>query len=176
MDIPPPPQNYYAPPPPPKKDGCWKWGAIGCIGLGLLGVIGFAILVFTVSKSPAFKRIVNTATSMAVAEQDMKTVHSAILSYHKDKKSYPVKLKDLVPVYLTDESTLHLERDVAASLYTYHAPTEDSPDTFVILEAVFPPIMEGQNLPPTKVRVMKDGTIVKPDFKAQPGGVRIEVK
>lgn len=32
-------------PPPAQKSGCWKWGALGCLGVIVLGAIGIAALV-----------------------------------------------------------------------------------------------------------------------------------
>ena len=42
----PPPRTAPPPPPPPaKKSGCWKWGALGCLAVIVIGAIGIGVLV-----------------------------------------------------------------------------------------------------------------------------------
>ena len=40
--MPPPPAGA---PPPTQKSGCWKWGALGCLGVIVLGALGIGALV-----------------------------------------------------------------------------------------------------------------------------------
>lgn len=65
-----PPQPFSPPPPPPpdgKKDGCFKWGALGCGLLALLvmiGTIALLVIVFNAIKSTdLYKEAVRRATS-----------------------------------------------------------------------------------------------------------------
>lgn len=42
------PPTQTAPPPPAlpaKKSGCWKWGALGCLAVIVIGAIGIGVLV-----------------------------------------------------------------------------------------------------------------------------------
>jgi hypothetical protein len=39
------PAQPTAPPAPAKKSGCWKWGAIGCLAIIVIGAIGAGVLV-----------------------------------------------------------------------------------------------------------------------------------
>src|SRR5437899_7474430 len=63
--MPPPPPG--APPPPAQKSGCWKWGALGCLAVIILGALGIGavvVIVFGAIKSsdvckPALARAQN---------------------------------------------------------------------------------------------------------------------
>lgn len=61
------PQAPPPPPPPPRKSGCWKWGAIGCLILLILGAIGVAVLAFGVfaalKATDAYKEALRRAQS-----------------------------------------------------------------------------------------------------------------
>jgi hypothetical protein len=62
-----PPQSTAPPPPAPpaQKSGCWKWGALGCLAVIVIGAIGIGVLVVfifgAIKSSEIYKGALNRA-------------------------------------------------------------------------------------------------------------------
>ena len=61
-----PPQPTAPPAPPPaQKSGCWKWGALGCLAVIVIGAIGIGVLVVfifgAIKSSEIYKGALNRA-------------------------------------------------------------------------------------------------------------------
>jgi hypothetical protein len=63
--MPPQPAAPPAPPPPAQKSGCWKWGALGCLAVIVIGAIGIGVLVVfifgAIKSSEIYKGALNRA-------------------------------------------------------------------------------------------------------------------
>ncbi|MEP6755146.1 MAG: hypothetical protein ABJA67_06580 [Chthonomonadales bacterium] len=167
-------ENYPMQEPPAPKpaanNGCWKWGAIGCVGLGCVAVIGFIALIVVVMNSALGKQAIHVATQAAEMESNMSTIKKGIDQYKVDKTAYPQTLKALYPSYINEERILHMNSDPSRPMYDYHVPEADSSSSSVILEGEIPPLTSDSK--PVKVRMtldskfdqifmtMKDGTRV----------------
>ncbi len=60
--------------PPPKKDGCWKWGIIGCLGLMVIAVIGIGAIVVIVFGSLKSTDVYRGA--LAKAQRDPRVIQA----------------------------------------------------------------------------------------------------
>src|ERR1043165_8998627 len=121
------------PPPPPRRssgDGCWKWGAISCLGGCLLLVLVFAIGIYFFSRSPMFKQIVKSADLQQRATRNLDEIYGAIESYRKDHEGkYPDNLQTLIPKYLASEQVFKPTADGSGPPIVYHKPPKDASDT-----------------------------------------------
>ena len=141
-------------PTPAANNGCWKWGAIGCVGLGCVAVIGFIALIVIVMMSPMGKQIMQATRQAVVMQSDMSIIKKGVDQYKIDKKNYPKTIKDLYPSYINDEKILHMNSDPSRPLYEYHVPEANSPSSFILLEGEVPPLTPDTK--PVNVRMMLD--------------------
>lgn len=155
------------PPPPPRRDsgGCWKWGAISCIGLGCVGAIVIAVLVYAVMRTPMFKQAMRSGVeAQMVAKQKLPEVGRALAKYRDEKGDYPKKLDDLAPKYITPENLTW-----SGGSFTYHKPPKDALESFVVVSVTIP---TAAGAPPMVVQMQKDGTISEPTMQGyQPGAL-----
>lgn len=136
--------------------GCWKWGAIGCIGLGCGSVLLIVGVIAAFMMSPMGKQIVRSSQQVATMQIDMKVIKKGIDQYKVEKKGYPKSLKDLYPAYINEERILHMNKDASRPLYTYHLPEKDAAEGFVLLEGEAPAFTADTK--PVKVKMLMDGT------------------
>src|SRR5262245_12488999 len=110
------------PPPPPRRadDGCWKWGAIGCVGCGFLVVLGVIALV--VILRPYISEALKGMEKGQLVARDMRGLNDRLRQYDKAKGKYPAKLKDLVPNFVSEERGLHPSADPSGPEFTYFPP------------------------------------------------------
>jgi hypothetical protein len=169
--------DVLPPPPPPRSssDGCWKWGAITCGGLGCLGVIAIVAMVAFVMRSPEFKKMMSTMQKATVVQRDMVTVKRALDQYKADKGKYPAKLKELVPKYLPNEGSLHLSEEPTGPEFVYTQPPKDAPASAIILQYDLPSPVPTAGAPPWTIRMRLDGQVEGMEYQYERGGGRIRV-
>lgn len=152
------------PPPPPRRDsgGCWKWGAISCLGLGCLGAILMIVGVSLFMKSPVGRQVLRSTQEATRITQELPEVAGALAKYRNDKGDYPNKLTDLVPKYISKDKI-----QSSAGPYSYTKPPKNAPESFPIVTVELR-IMEGG--PPMVIRLLKDGTVEPPRAVQRPIG------
>jgi hypothetical protein len=163
------------PPPTPQRGGggCWKWGAIGCLGLGCLSVVVVVLVSVLFLRSGQGRQIMQVGIETAVVSKDMPIIHQAIGRYVADKGKYPAALSDLVPTYLP-ESTTRPGGDPTAQPYTYHRPPEGAPGDFTMVEYRIRGPVQGPTASYFVIHLSKDGqvstsTVQRPASSPPPG-------
>jgi hypothetical protein len=151
--------SVMPPPPAPSSsnNSCWKWGAIGCGGLGCVGVIGMIALFYAMR--PIINQAVKSVEKSQVVMADMQNLKKDINQYTQDKNKYPDKLADLIPKYVPEERMLHVGGNSAEPKYTYTKPPKDAPQSFVILQVDLPSPMPTLDKEPWTIRMQLDGSI-----------------
>jgi len=143
-------------PPPPRRDGggCWKWGAISCVGLGCLGAIVILIGVTIFLKGPVGQQVLRSSHEAARIARELPAVAGALAKYRNDKGDYPNKLTDLAPKYISADRLRS-----SAGPYRYTKPPKNAPESFPVVTVEIP-LMQGA--PPMVIRLLKDGTVEPP--------------
>ena len=141
------------------SSGCWKWGAISCVGCGLVSVIGIIVFFVVILNSPMGKGIMKSVGQIQTAQTNMGYIKKGIDQYKREKKAYPKTLDVLFPTYISDKKLLHVNNDPSLPMYKYHIPGETVTGSAVILETEVAPIMSGER--PVPVRMFDDGTFEK---------------
>src|SRR2546421_354608 len=122
------------PPPPPTRssgDGCWKWGAISCLGGCLLLVLVVAVGIFFFARSDLFKQAMKGADLQQRTTRNIYEIKNAIDKYRNEHNGkYPDDLQSLIPKYLASEQILKPTPDGSGPPIVYHKPPKDAPDTF----------------------------------------------
>jgi hypothetical protein len=139
------PPSYIPPSAPPRRGpSCWLVGALTCLGIVILVVIAIVIGISSIAHSPAGKKFVSTFSSavhtgsmVPECQAKMRTIREAIIRYHEHTGSYPNNLKQLVPTYLPDASTLHCQLDSSTDpshvTFIYTKPTDSTSDSSTLL-------------------------------------------
>lgn len=133
--------DVLPPPPPPRgNSGAWKWVAIACGGCCLGAVVLFAVLgVLGYNKlGGVFRGSFKAAGELRQCQIEMPRVWKAIQQYHKEKGAYPDSLSELVPNYITNVGELKLSLRPDGPEFTYHKPTDSTPDSDPMLEYTIP--------------------------------------
>ena len=157
--IPPPPTTVRR-----QDDGCWKWGLIGCGGLGCVVVIAAVVLFWGVMRSPMVKQAMSSVFQAQAATQQIKTVGTALDRYVADNKKYPKELKELIPKYLPDERSLHISPDAGSPRIWYKKPAMDAPGETIVLQTEITPPIAMPDAPPWAIKLRKDGKLGDSDY------------
>ncbi len=162
------------------SDGCWKWGAISCGCLILLGVIAVVIMFVIASRNPMIKNLFKTGITAGVCMAQMKNVSQAIDHYKADHHAYPDSLNELVPKYLKNNTLLTCTSEPSGGEFKYYKPALDAPGSTPILSFVVksptPQPSHGGQMPAItgyKIEILKDGTAMQAPLEslpAPPGG------
>ncbi|MDH7480850.1 MAG: hypothetical protein QHH26_02590 [Armatimonadota bacterium] len=153
-------ESQYPPPRPERKMSCLKIGAISCLVLVFVIIVGSYWLYRVIASNPAFKKGIEEAKAMAQCTVQLQELHRALERYYAKNGKYPSSLGELYPDYLEDKKILYCPSDKAhsgESSYIYYPPSPKTPDSAVVLECRRHILIEGQ--PPQVIRLRKDGRI-----------------
>ena len=148
---------------------CLIWGLAGCGGLLLLLII--FIVVISRTFGGQFKKLVNGITAVPSYKERLIGIHSALQAYQHDHKGrYPIRLKDLVPKYLPDDSdfSYHIPSSGETIPIEYTPPGKDAPEDAVVA-GFFTGSLDFSSLQTQKlyVRLLKNGRIVQDQIVRQ---------
>jgi hypothetical protein len=167
------------PPPPsaPRSDNsCLKWGAITCGGLGLLGIIAIFIGFKYVMQSPMVKQAMTSTLQAQAAVTQLPKVGQALDRYVADKKKYPDQLKDLIPAYLPDERSLHVQPDPRSPRIWYKKPVKNAPPETILLKTEIASPVPLAGAPAWGISLRKDGQLEGTRYVyVDPNGGKIEI-
>ncbi|MDI6826875.1 MAG: hypothetical protein QME62_00150 [Armatimonadota bacterium] len=163
-------QEYpYTPPKPESKLSCLKIGAISCLVLVLVIIIGSYWLYRVIASNPAFKKGFEEVKAMATCTAQLQEIYRALERYNQKNGRYPSSLGELYPDYLENRKILFCPSDKSPSgqsSYVYYPPSPNAPSDTIILECRHHIIIEGQ--PPQVIKLRKDGRMER--VGVQPSG------
>lgn len=168
--------NDPIPPPPPARsaDGCWKWGAIGCIAVALIGAIAAGAVVFFVMRSPVFKQTIGNIENLQAVEAQLKNLSEALDRYHTEKKSYPPDLAALVPSYVLNKESLKVGKNREFDVVYLKPPKNAGPD-YEVIKVNLPAPIPMAGAPPLQIRLRLDGRLEGLDYHFDSGGKKIDI-
>ena len=139
----------------------WSKLLKGCAVLAVLAVVGLIALLIYLMRMPAMKAIMDCRTNIVA-------VGEAIGRYHDATGNYPSDLQAIEKDYLANRSVLHCPLDKSKSRessYTYHRPSANSGDRFIMLECNRHSL--GKDMPISRLIFLKNGTVdmENPDMK-----------
>ncbi|MCC6727852.1 MAG: hypothetical protein IT208_00770 [Chthonomonadales bacterium] len=145
-------------PPPRSEGGCWKWGAISCLGLGCVSVLALAALIAYVVTRPQFKHRWQEVTGTVKVATNLQEIGQALTKYVADKGKYPASLRDLTPAYLSADK-LRPAGVADSRQFAYHRPPAGAPGDFVVVEYEMENPIRVPNGPPMRFVLRKNGKV-----------------
>jgi type II secretory pathway pseudopilin PulG len=142
-----------------QDDGCWKWGILGCGGLGCMAVLAIVGIVLFIARSPIARQAVGSALQSQAAVQQLRVVGNAVDRYAADKKKYPNDLKELIPHYLPDERSLQISAEKSSPRIQYTRPAKDASADAIVLKVRIAPPLPFPDAPPWDIKRRKDGQL-----------------
>lgn len=97
-------QEYpYTPPKPESKLSCLKIGAISCLVLVVVIIVGSYWLYRVIASNPAFKKGLEEVKAMATCTAQLQEIYRAMERYNQKNGRYPSSLGELYPDYLENK-------------------------------------------------------------------------
>ena len=147
----------------PRRMAGWKLALIICSILVIGALVLAAVLMAALFKHAAFSDMMGQYRVMMECEAQIEQIGAALRRYEVGHEEYPSKIEDLYPDYLASRSLLRCpadprDADSGPSSYAYTRPKRGASDETAVL--VCGRHRVSNSLPPTIIRLMKNGKVV----------------